>query len=57
MPEKSRAQRNNRANQLNPNNKLHTDNRSNQSNLNNDAYWQARGFDKRPKGWRQRAKS
>ena len=55
MPEKSRDQRNNRSNQLNPNNRLHSENKGNQNNPNNDSYWQARRFDKRPKDWKQRA--
>ncbi len=56
MPKRSRDQQDNRSNQLNPNNNLHTGNRSNQSNPNNDAYWQARGFDRRPEDWKERAK-
>ena len=56
MPEKSRYQRNNRSNQLNPNNKAHSENKGNQNNPNNDAYWQARGFSKRPADWRERIK-
>ena len=31
-------------------------NRSNQLNPNNDAYWQARGYVKRPSDWKERAK-
>ena len=30
------------------------DNRSNQMNPNNDAFWQARGFKKRPDDWKAR---
>ena len=30
------------------------DNRANQMNPNNDAFWQARGLDKRPSDWRKR---
>ena len=56
MPEKSRAQRNNRSNQLNPNNKLHSENKGNQNNPNNDAFWQARSFPERPADWRKRIK-
>ena len=56
MPEKSTAQRNNRSNQLNPNNKLHSENKGKQNNPNNDAYWQAKGFSKRPADWRERIK-
>ena len=54
MPKKSRDQRNNRSNQLNPNNELHSQNKGNQNNPNNDAYWQARGFPKRPADWMER---
>ena len=41
MPKKSNVPRDNRSNQLNPN---------------NDAYWRARGFSKRPDDWRERIK-
>ena len=54
MPKKSKGQNDNRANQLNPNNNLHSENKGNQNNPNNDAYWQARGFAKRPADWRDR---
>ena len=54
MSRKSNTARDNRANQLNPNNARHTDNRSQQNNPNNAAYWRARGFDGRPDDWRQR---
>ena len=30
------------------------DNRANQRNPNNDAYWTARGYDERPDDWRDR---
>ena len=53
MARKSSDDRNNRANQLNPNNPRHSDNRSNQLNPNNDAYWQERGHSKRPANWRE----
>lgn len=56
MPKKSNAARNNRANQLNPSNPLHTDNKSQQNNPNNDAYWQARGYAQRPPNWRELVK-
>ena len=56
MPKKSKAARDNRADQLNPNNPLRTDNKGQQNNPNNDAYWQARGFAKRPADWRERLK-
>lgn len=56
MPKKSNTARNNRANQLNPNNPLHTDNKGQQNNPNNDAYWKARGFAQRPPDWRERVK-
>lgn len=56
MPKKSKAARDNRANQLNPTNPLHTVNKGQQNNPNNDAYWQARGFAKRPADWRARLK-
>lgn len=55
MARKSDDARNNRANQLNPNNPRHSDNRSQQNNPNNDAYWQARGYAKRPDDWRERS--
>ena len=54
MSRKSNAARNNRVNQLNPNNPRHTDNRSQQNNPNNDAYWRNRGYDRRPDDWRER---
>ena len=54
MPGTSSAARNNRANQLNPNNPRHTVNRSVQNNPNNAAYWQARGFPDRPADWQER---
>ena len=54
MSGKSNAARNNRANQLNPNNPRHTDNKSQQNNPNNDAYWRARGYSERPSDWRER---
>ena len=57
MPEKSKAQRNNRSNQLNPSNMLHSENKGNQNNPNNDAYWLARGFSKRPADWRERTRA
>lgn len=53
LAKKGNAARNNRANQLNPNNPRHSDNRSNQLNPNNDAYWQERGHSKRPANWRE----
>lgn len=31
------------------------DNRANQLNPNNDAYWESRGFDERPDDWREQA--
>lgn len=31
------------------------DNRANQLNDNNDAYWQSRGYDKRPDDWEDRS--
>jgi hypothetical protein len=31
------------------------DNHANQLNPNNDAYWQSRGFDERPGDWHERA--
>jgi hypothetical protein len=35
--------------------KRHTrDNRSNQMNPNNDSYWQARGWEERPDDWNER---
>ena len=54
MSRKSNAARNNRANQLNPNNPRHTDNKSQQNNPNNAAYWRNRGYDRRPDDWRER---
>ena len=33
------------------NSKDERDNRANQMNPNNDAYWQARGYDERPDDW------
>ena len=54
LAKKGNAARNNRANQLNPNNPRHSDNRSNQLNPNNDAYWQERGHPRRPADWRKR---
>ncbi len=33
-----------------------TDNRSKQLNPNNDAYWVARGYNKRPADWKARIK-
>ena len=30
------------------------DNHANQMNPNNDAYWESRGFDERPKDWDER---
>ena len=54
MPGTSSAARNNRANQLNPNNPRHTANRSQQNNPNNAAYWRARGFPDRPADWQER---
>ena len=54
MARKDNNARNNRANQLNPNNPRSSDNRSQQNNPNNDAYWQARGFPKRPADWQER---
>ncbi len=56
MPRKSKSARDNRANQLNPNNRLHTDNHSQQNNPNNVAYWRARGYSERPNDWRERSK-
>ena len=32
------------------------DNQANQMNPNNDAYWQSRGFTERPHDWEERAK-
>ena len=29
------------------------DNRSNQMNPNNDAYWESRGYDERPEDWEE----
>ena len=54
MARKDNDARNNRANQLNPNNPRHSDNRANQLNPNNDAYWQAFGWARRPEDWRKR---
>ena len=54
MPRNSGGSDDNRANQLNPNNRLHTSNRFNQLNPNNDAFWRVRGFDRRPNDWRER---
>ena len=31
------------------------DNRANQLNPNNDAYWESRGYDRRPDDWKDRA--
>ena len=31
------------------------DNHANQLNPNNDAYWESRGWDERPDGWKERA--
>lgn len=56
MPKRSTNGQDNRANQLNPNNRLHSENRGNQNNPNNDAYWRARGFPKRPADWKERIK-
>ena len=56
LAKKGNAARNNRANQLNPNNPRHSDNRSNQLNPNNDAYWQERGHPKRPADWQERSR-
>lgn len=56
MPKKSKDGKDNLANQLNPNNRLHSQNKGNQNNPNNDAYWQARGYPKRPDDWRERSR-
>ena len=56
LVKKGNAARNNRSNQLNPNNPRHSDNRSQQNNPNNDAYWQARGYPERPADWRERSR-
>merc|ERR1719265_1061565 len=64
----SRGGRDNRSNQLNPNNYAYWQSqgwtsrpddwhdilRSNQLNPHNDAYWQSRGWNKRPADWRKR---
>lgn len=55
MSRESIAARNNRANQLNPNNPRRTDNKSLQNNPNNDAYWRARGYSERPSDWQERS--
>lgn len=36
--------------------KADDDNRSNQLNPNNDAYWESRGDDERPDDWEERSK-
>ena len=41
----------------NKGNQSDEDNHSNQLNPNNDAYWQARGLDRRPDDWRSRIKA
>lgn len=35
--------------------KADVDNRANQLNPNNDVYWQGRGHDQRPDGWESRS--
>lgn len=39
---------------MGPDNQADRDNRSDQLNPNNDAYWQSRGEDGRPEDWEER---